>query len=456
MVKRIIIISVAALVSVSLSLGAVFLLPKFLGSVSEIGVKKNDTVSGGRVSRADSTDAEGAAEESADVPSVSQAQQSRVTKNEEPSISSKAPQQSSSASKSVRKENVTKLFKPAKETVCSSADLTEKQFYDSKSGKTLPYRIYIPKNLQKDKKTPILLLLHGAGERGEDNLTQIRNFKGMFNAAGDIISGSIILAPQCPSGGWWNLDEDGYGDEKGWLGAAWRLLESVKSEYGGDPDRIYITGLSMGGIATWALIDRYPEKFAAAVPVCGIGNSYSAYNLTGIPIKIYHGTADTTIGCGASDEMYNAILSAGGKMVDYKRLYGVGHNAWDTAYSDRDMFCWMFSQTRPKARTGDDSYTYKEKIKLVSPRNTEIFSEKDIDFYFLESSEDGGYSIAASLNSGVYDTLREAYEKNDGKEFTVYYYGKKLYTFIPGSEPSCEEFVFASSVTDYLEDLTDY
>ena len=116
----------------------------------------------------------------------------------------------------------------------------------------------------------------------------------------------------------------------------------------------------------------------------------------------------------------------------------------------------MFSQTRPKARTGDDSYTYKEKIKLVSPRNTEIFSEKDIDFYFLESSEDGGYSIAASLNSGVYDTLREAYEKNDGKEFTVYYYGKKLYTFIPGSEPSCEEFVFASSVTDYLEDLTDY
>ena len=160
----------------------------------------------------------------------------------------------------------------------------------------------------------------------------------MFNAAGDIISGSIILAPQCPSGGWWNLDEDGYGDEMGWLGAAWRLLESVKSEYGGDPDRIYITGLSMGGIATWALIDRYPEKFAAAVPVCGIGNSYSAYNLTGIPIKIYHGTADTTIGCGASDEMYNAILSAGGKMVDYKRLYGVGHNAWDTAYSDRDMF----------------------------------------------------------------------------------------------------------------------
>lgn len=380
MMKRIVIISVAALVSVSLSLGAVFLLPKFLGSVSEIGVKKNDTVSGGRVSRADSTDAEGAAEESADVPSVSQAQQSRVTKNEEPSVSSKAPQQSSSASKSVRKENVTKLFKPAKETVCSSADLTEKHFYDSKSGKTLPYRIYIPKNLQKDKKTPILLLLHGAGERGEDNLTQIRNFKGMFNAAGDIISGSIILAPQCPSGGWWNLDEDGYGDEMGWLGAAWRLLESVKSEYGGDPDRIYITGLSMGGIATWALIDRYPEKFAAAVPVCGIGNSYSAYNLTGIPIKIYHGTADTTIGCGASD----------------------------------------------------------------------------VDFYFLESSEDGGYSIAASLNSGVYDTLREAYEKNDGKEFTVYYYGKKLYTFIPGSETSCEEFVFASSVTDYLEDLTDY
>ena len=454
MIKRIIIISVAALVAVSLSLGAIFLLPKYFRNTSHVSVKKNDTVSGRQVSKADSTVAESTAEESS-LPSASRVQSSQKKQGEQ-AASAKASQQSSAAVKSVRPEKVTKLFKPAKETICSSTDLAEKEFFDSQSGKTLPYRIYIPKNIQKGKKTPILFLLHGAGERGADNFAQIRNFKGMFNAAGDIISGSIILAPQCPSGGWWNLDEDGYGDEKGWLGAAWRLLESVKSEYGGDPDRIYITGLSMGGIATWALIDRYPEKFAAAVPVCGIGNSYSAYNLTGIPIKIYHGTADTTIGCGASDEMYNAILSAGGKMVDYKRLYGVGHNAWDTEYSDRDMFCWMFSQTRPKARTGDDSYTYKEKIKLVSPRNTEIFSEKDIDFYLLESSEDGGYSIAASLNSGVYDTLREAYEKNDGKEFTVYYYGKKLYTFIPGSEPSCEEFVFASSVTDYLENLIDY
>ncbi len=456
MVKRIIIISVAALVSVSLSLGAVFLLPKVIRSVSQIGVKKNDTVSGSRVSRADNTSAESTAEESTGLPSVSQAQSSRDTKNKKPSASSKASQQTGSAAKSARKEKVTRLFKPAKETACSSADLTEKQFYDSKSGKTLPYRIYIPKNLQKGNKTPILFLLHGAGERGEDNLTQIRNFKGMFNAAGDIISGSIILAPQCPSSGWWSLDEDGYGDEMGWLGAAWRLLESVKSEYGGDPDRIYITGLSMGGIATWALIDRYPEQFAAAVPVCGIGNSYSAYNLTDIPIKIYHGTVDTTINCSASDEMYYAILNAGGTMVDYIRLYGVGHNAWDAAYSDRDMFCWMFAQTGPKARKGDDSYTYKERIKLVSPQNIEIFSEKDIDFYMLESSVDGDYSVVASLNSRVYDTLRNAYESNEGKEFTVYYYGKKLYSFIPGSEPSCGEFVFSSSVTDYLDDLRNY
>ena len=115
-----------------------------------------------------------------------------------------------------------------------------------------------------------------------------------------------------------------------------------------------------------------------------------------------------------------------------------------------------FRRPDPKPARATTAIPIRKKIKLVSPRNTEIFSEKDIDFYLLESSEDGGYSIGASLNSGVYDTLREAYEKNDGKEFTVYYYGKKLYTFIPGTEPSCEEFVFASSVTDYLEDLTDY
>lgn len=167
MIKRIIIISVAALVAVSLSLGAIFLLPKYFRNTSHVSVKKNDTVSGSQVSKADSTVAESTAEESSQ-PSASRVQSSQKKQGEQ-AASAKASQQSSAAVKSVRPEKVTKLFKPAKETICSSTDLAEKEFFDSQSGKTLPYRIYIPKNIQKGKKTPILFLLHGAGERGADN-----------------------------------------------------------------------------------------------------------------------------------------------------------------------------------------------------------------------------------------------------------------------------------------------
>lgn len=133
MIKRIIIISVAALVSVSLSLGAIFLLPKYFRNTSHVSVKKNDTVSGRQVSKADSTVAESTVEESSQ-PSASRVQSSQKKQGEQ-AASAKASQQSSAAVKSVRPEKVTKLFKPAKETICSSTDLAEKEFFDSQSGK---------------------------------------------------------------------------------------------------------------------------------------------------------------------------------------------------------------------------------------------------------------------------------------------------------------------------------
>lgn len=147
MKKRIIIISVAALVSVSLSLGAIFLLPKYFRSTSHVSVKKNDTVSGRQVSKADSTGAESTAKESSQ-PSVSSVQSSQ----KEQAASSKVSQQSSAAVKSARPEKVTKLFKPSKETACSSTDLTEKVFFDSQSGKTCRTEFIYRKILKKVRK----------------------------------------------------------------------------------------------------------------------------------------------------------------------------------------------------------------------------------------------------------------------------------------------------------------
>ena len=120
--------------------------------------------------------------------------------------------------------------------------MEDKSYYDSASGKTLPYRLYIPENYSSSKKYPVFFWLHGAGERGSDNYTQIQYLSKAFMVGGDLLSGAIIVAPQCPSVGWWNIDEYDYEyeyrHEAGWLGSAMHLLDKIRSEYSCDSDRI--------------------------------------------------------------------------------------------------------------------------------------------------------------------------------------------------------------------------
>ena len=451
MKKKIIIISVTMLLVGTLSTVSAIFLPKYMkhsfAIVASDGVGRKK--SGETISNSQKPDNKKTESSQSVVSRKAQSEQSSdVSISGNKSVTARTPRASRETEES-HIEKVTKFYKPAIKNGCSSTDMEERMFYDGQSGKTLPYRIYLPKGVGGSKRTPILLLLHGAGERGSDNYTQMRNFKNIFTTAGDIITDSIIIAPQCPSHGWWSLDE-GYNDENGWLGAANRLLESVKSEYKGDDERIYVSGLSMGGIATWELLQRYPDRFTAAVPVCGRGDTSLAYRLTNIPIWIYHGTADTTISFYASQDMYDAIVNAGGNMADFKILSGVGHNAWDAAYSDREMFSWMFAQTKKKSRSGDDSYKYIEKIKLVTPQNTVVFDERNIEYFSSGSSVDG-FRIYASLKYDAFEMLKSAYKNNPGKEFTVYYYGQRLYSYVPIKMPEHSEFAFAENATEYIE-----
>lgn len=451
MKKKIILISVTVLLVGALSVASVIFIPKYMKH--SFSIASSDTVSREKSEVSDSS-SENSVTEKTEVSQKSVSGKSQSKKSSAVS-NSRGKSASAAASETAKTdeqptEKITKFYKPAVKIGCSSTDMEEKMFYDGQSGKTLPYRIYLPKGAGGSKKTPILLLLHGAGERGSDNLTQIRNFKNAFTVAGDIIADSIIIAPQCPSYGWWSLDE-GYNDENGWLGAVNRLLENVKSEYKGDDERIYVSGLSMGGIATWELLQRYPDRFTAAVPVCGGGDTSLAYRLTNIPIWIYHGTADTTVSFYASQDMYDAIVNAGGNMADFKILSGVGHNAWDAAYSDREMFSWLFAQTKKKSRAGDNSYKYIEKIKLVTPQNTVVFNENDIDYFSMELSSTDGYRMVATLKADAFEKLKNAYKNNPGKEFTVYYYGQRLYSFVPVKSPEYYEFLFAEEATEYIK-----
>lgn len=375
------------------------------------------------------------------------------------SVLSSVSQENSSKSTNSKSDQITEvtyeILNVPDEDVFEIPDFQSEKFIDTKSGKTLPYRLFVPKNYSESKKYPVFFFLHGAGERGSDNTVQLSNFKSSFKTAGDVLKHSIIIAPQCPEYGWWNIDEQ-YGDENGWLGVAMRLLNKIQADYSTDGDRIYVTGLSMGGYATWSVLERYPTVFAAGVPVCGWGNIYAADILKNIPIWIYHGTSDDTVSYTSSKEMYNAIKSAGGCMIEFTTLHGVAHNAWDYSYTDRNMFCWLFSQRKSKAKMGDASYEYIPLFEIKSPQDITVISENDITYISYEYVNDVNCCFAELTDDGQY-SIEKAYKNNIGKTFTVYYAGDPIYTFKPSRAPvnnmvfidDCAKMIIRSVVSNY-------
>ena len=221
------------------------------------------------------------------------------------------------------------------------------------SGKTLPYRIMAPKDYDPNKKYPLVLFLHGAGERGTDNLIQLVH--GMNDFSKDENRAKypcFVVAPQCPTGKrWvevdWTLDSHKQlPDDSETMKLVLALLSSLQKEYSIDAKRLYVTGLSMGGYGTWDLITRYPHMFAAAAPVCAGADETKASLVAKVPIWTFHGDKDTTVKVSRSRNMIAAIEKAGGK-PKYTEYPGVGHNSWKSAYSDPKLLEWMFAQKLP-------------------------------------------------------------------------------------------------------------
>ncbi len=226
------------------------------------------------------------------------------------------------------------------------------------AGKTFRYQVYVPAQWNKGKKWPVVLFLHGAGERGEDGLIQtqvgiataIRTHADRFPC--------IVVMPQCRRNVWWTNDE--------MEAQALKALDQTIKEFKGDADRVYLTGLSMGGYGTWDLAYKYPGKFAALAPICGglrppdrlpvpktgpfadpDADPYAlvAQKVGKTPVWIFHGGADTTVPPSESRKM-NDSLKAAGANVKYTEYEGVGHNSWDMAYSDPEFMTWLLSQRR--------------------------------------------------------------------------------------------------------------
>lgn len=219
---------------------------------------------------------------------------------------------------------------------------------------TLNYRKYIPE-VQDGEKLPLLIFLHGAGERGDDNEKQLTNSSVMPHYFKDEIVNNFkaaVIAPQCPDEKQWvdtPWDKGDYSlDEVGqtvFIKLAAKVIKELIKEDFIDENRVYVTGVSMGGYGTWNIIMNYPCLFAAAAPICGGADSTKADLVKDIPIRSYHGGDDFVVPTSGSRQMVSAVQIAGGN-IKYKEYPGCGHNAWDNAYSEPDFFSWMFSQKK--------------------------------------------------------------------------------------------------------------
>jgi len=233
----------------------------------------------------------------------------------------------------------------------------EARVYTRLKGDTIPYRLFIPRGYDPDKKYPLVLFHHGAGGRGTDNKDQ---FEGPlpWEWAGPERQASnpcFILAPQTP-------DDEPEVETVASLLEETRLmwehiqtiqeiLDSLEDEFSIDVKREYVTGLSMGGGATWMSLLKRPDRFAAAAPVCaGDGfikkeKSEIGQKFAQLPLWIFHGDADKIISVEVSRRIVKSLKDAGGN-PKYTEYQGVGHNSWTRAYRETEFIDWLFTQSR--------------------------------------------------------------------------------------------------------------
>jgi predicted peptidase len=221
-------------------------------------------------------------------------------------------------------------------------------------GVAYPYEIYVPASYSTAQQWPVILFLHGAGERGGDRLLQTSNALGAAIRRAPSAYPAIVIFPQVPT-------------DSTWVGipsqVAMTALDNAMAEFRIDPDRVYLTGLSMGGNGTWHLAYRFPERFAAIAPICAFVTTLRTFKsavpdsgppfptlarrVAKLPIWIFHGEVDQAVPVDQSRQAAEAIRAAGGD-VKYTEFLGMDHNVWDATYASPQFISWLFAQRRKR------------------------------------------------------------------------------------------------------------
>jgi predicted peptidase len=200
---------------------------------------------------------------------------------------------------------------------------------------TLDYLLYLPADYADKDSWPLMLFLHGAGERGDDlNVVKVHGPPKLIEAGKQFPF--VVVSPQCPKDRTWQAME---------LTA---LVDDIVAKYKIDQDRIYVTGLSMGGFGTWLLAAYTPNRFAAIIPICGGGEVISTRRLARLPVWAFHGAKDIVVPLRRSEELVDALKKTGGdaKLTVYPEA---GHDSWTATYDNLEVYEWLLAQKRKPA-----------------------------------------------------------------------------------------------------------
>ncbi|WP_026896857.1 carboxylesterase family protein [Daejeonella oryzae] len=223
---------------------------------------------------------------------------------------------------------------------------------------TLPYRILMPQNFDENKKYPVLFVLHGAGERGNDNQAQLTHGSKLFLKE-DVREKfpAIIIFPQCPKDSYWsNVEVESVNGKREFMfqkrgkptiamKLVMSLVKEMKSKSYTDKERIYVGGLSMGGMGTFEVLRRLRNNFAAAFSICGGDNIENVKKYKKVPLWIFHGGKDDVVPPENSERVVSALKSLGAP-VKYSLYPEANHNSWDQAFAEPDLLPWLFSHTK--------------------------------------------------------------------------------------------------------------
>lgn len=232
----------------------------------------------------------------------------------------------------------------------------QKSTFTANDGFELKYNILLPANYDESKAYPLVLFLHGAGERGDDNEKQL--IHGVHRFLEDEVRGNyscIVIAPQCPKDSYWasvdvdrssypvKLDFDYSKDMNPPLAASIELVKSMIKSKKAIKKQVYITGLSMGGMGTYEAVYKNPKLFAAAMPVCGGGDeAVFSKKMAKVPFWIFHGDVDGVVSVENSREAVSKLKDLKATVL-YTEYKGVNHNSWENAFAEPDFVKWMFS-----------------------------------------------------------------------------------------------------------------